>query len=92
MLRSGVLLLLCLAMLGGQNGVPEHGALLVANKGDHALGIVDPVSGRQVATVPEDGVTGHEVTASPDGAKAYVPSTAIRAWASQVPMAAPWWW
>ena len=73
MLRSGVLLLLCLAMLGGQSGVPEHGALLVANKGDHALGIVDPVSGRQVAVIPEGGVTGHEVTASPDGAKAYVP-------------------
>ncbi|MBV9084609.1 MAG: YncE family protein [Acidobacteriaceae bacterium] len=47
--------------------------LLVANKGDHALGIIDPVEGKQVAEVPEGGVTGHEVTASPDGRTAYVP-------------------
>ena len=49
------------------------GLLLVANKGDHTLGIVDPVAGRQVATVEESGVTGHEVIASPDGRTAYVP-------------------
>jgi YVTN family beta-propeller protein len=49
------------------------GLLLVANKGDHTLGIVDPVAGRQVATVVESGVTGHEVIASPDGRTAYVP-------------------
>jgi DNA-binding beta-propeller fold protein YncE len=34
---------------------------------------VNPKSGQQVATVPEGGVTGHEVIASPDGATAYVP-------------------
>jgi DNA-binding beta-propeller fold protein YncE len=45
----------------------------VANKGDHTLGIVNPKSGQQVAAVPEGGVTGHEVIASPDGATAYVP-------------------
>ncbi|MBK5298513.1 MAG: beta-propeller fold lactonase family protein [Vicinamibacteria bacterium] len=50
-----------------------EGWLLVANKSDQALGIIDPVAGRQVAAVPENGVTGHEVIASPDGAKAYVP-------------------
>jgi YVTN family beta-propeller protein len=49
------------------------GFLLVANKGDHTLGIIDPVAGKQVATVEETGVTGHEVTASPDGRTAYVP-------------------
>jgi len=49
------------------------GLLLVANKGDHALGIVDPVAGRQIADVPEGGVTGHEVVASRDGRLAYVP-------------------
>jgi YVTN family beta-propeller protein len=48
-------------------------ALLVANKGDQTLGIVDPKSGRQVATVAEGGTTGHEVIASPDGRVAYVP-------------------
>jgi YVTN family beta-propeller protein len=49
------------------------GLLVVANKGEQTLGIVDPQSGRQVATVAEDGVTGHEVIASPDGRLAYVP-------------------
>lgn len=47
--------------------------LVVANKADQSLGIVDPWSGRQVATIAEDGVTGHEVIASPDGRFAYVP-------------------
>jgi len=49
------------------------GWLLVANKNDQALGIIDPKAGRQVASVPVGGVTGHEVIASPDGRKAYVP-------------------
>src|SRR5262245_20033696 len=49
------------------------GYLLVANKGDHTLGIIDVAAGRQIATVPEDGTTGHEVAASPDGKRAFVP-------------------
>lgn len=49
------------------------GYLLVANKGDHTLGIIDTAAGRQIATVPEDGTTGHEVIASPDGKRAFVP-------------------
>ncbi len=49
------------------------GTLLVTNKGDRTLGIIDPASGTMIATVPEDGVTGHEVIASPDGKLAYVP-------------------
>lgn len=52
---------------------PSAGFLLVANKGDQTLGLVDPDSGRQVATILEGGVTGHEVVASPDGKKAFVP-------------------
>ncbi len=52
---------------------PARGLLLVTNKGDHTLGIIDPDVGREVATVPEEGVTGHEVAASPDGRTAYVP-------------------
>jgi YVTN family beta-propeller protein len=55
---------------GGNTG---GGLLLVANKGDHTLGIIDPTAGRQIATVAEDGVTGHEVVASPDGKRAFVP-------------------
>ena len=49
------------------------GVLIVANKGDHSMGIIDPESGSQVATVAEGGVTGHELIASPDGKTAYVP-------------------
>ena len=49
------------------------GLLLVANKGDQTLGIIDPVAGRQVATISENGLTGHEVVASPDGRRAFVP-------------------
>ena len=51
----------------------QEGRLLVAQKGDRSLAIVDPASGRVVASVAEGGVTGHEVTASPDGRLAYVP-------------------
>jgi YVTN family beta-propeller protein len=51
----------------------SRGFLLVANKGDQTLGIVDPESCRQIATIPEEGVTGHEVAASPDGNLAFVP-------------------
>ncbi len=49
------------------------GFLLVANKGDNAIGIVDPVAGRQIAEILEGGVTGHEIVASRDGRLAYVP-------------------
>jgi YVTN family beta-propeller protein len=49
------------------------GLLLVANKGDRTLSIVDAASGRQLAAVQESGETGHEVAASPDGRRAFVP-------------------
>jgi DNA-binding beta-propeller fold protein YncE len=47
--------------------------LLVANQGDHDLSLIDATAGKQIATIPVDGVTGHEVAASPDGNTAYVP-------------------
>ena len=47
--------------------------LLVAEKGGMSLAIVNPASGSVVASVPEGGITGHEVAASPDGRFAYVP-------------------
>jgi len=47
--------------------------LLVANKGDQTLGLVEPNAMAQTATVPEGAITGHEVVASPDGRFAYVP-------------------
>ena len=37
------------------------------------MGIIDPAAGQQLATVAEDGVTGHELVASPDGKFGYVP-------------------
>ncbi|HKE21121.1 MAG TPA: hypothetical protein VKB88_01960 [Bryobacteraceae bacterium] len=49
------------------------GWLIVANKGDQTVGIIDPTDGREVATVPEGGTTAHELIASPDGRLAYVP-------------------
>jgi len=51
----------------------EDGRLLAAEKGDRSLAIVDPSSGKVVASVAEGGVTGHEVIASPDGRLAFVP-------------------
>jgi len=47
--------------------------LLVANQGSRDLSLIDPSAGKQIATVPVEGVTGHEVAASPDGKTAYVP-------------------
>jgi len=47
--------------------------LLVAEKGQASLAIVDPASGNVLGSIPESGITGHEVIASPDGRLAYVP-------------------
>jgi DNA-binding beta-propeller fold protein YncE len=47
-------------------------AILVVNKADCTLSIIDPEIGKQIAAVPVNGVTGHEVIASPDGKTAYV--------------------
>jgi YVTN family beta-propeller protein len=49
------------------------GQLLVANKGDSALGIVNPLNNQQIAEIPEEGYTAHEVVASADGRIAFVP-------------------
>ena len=51
----------------------SEGTLLVAVKGAQTLTFVDPASGQVVASTPEGGITGHEVIASPDGRRAYVP-------------------
>jgi len=50
-----------------------NGLLLVANKGDRTLSIINPATGAQLAAVAEDGITGHEVVASADGKLAFVP-------------------
>ncbi|MGA8671398.1 MAG: cytochrome D1 domain-containing protein [Terracidiphilus sp.] len=63
-----ILLSLCAAVSQAQES-----RLLVAQKGDRSLAIVDPVAGKVLGSVAEGGVTGHEVIASPDGRMAYVP-------------------
>ena len=68
--------LLMAGSLTGGNASPDHGSqgiLLVADKGDATLGLIDPQKGAQIATVAEGGVTGHEVAVSRDGRLAYVP-------------------
>ena len=76
MLRTGAAVLVTLAAATGApdaGGPAPGGLLLVANKGDHTLGIIDPAAGKMVATVTQSGMTGHEVAAAPDGMTAYVP-------------------
>ena len=51
----------------------QHGRLLVAQKGDTSLAIVDPIAGAVITSVDEGGITGHEVAGSPDGKLAIVP-------------------
>jgi YVTN family beta-propeller protein len=75
-MRRAIVLASVLAAAGSWSGGGDDassGLLIVTNKGDHTLGIIDPTLGRQVATVEESGVTGHELIASPDGKTAYVP-------------------
>ena len=64
-------LLMCLPVLLSFDSGPAHGVLIVANKGDRTVGIIE--SGKQVAAVPEGGITAHEVIASPDGKLVYAP-------------------
>jgi len=64
---------LAIILSPGLNASSRRGLLLVANKGDQTLGLIDPQGGRQIATVSEGGITGHEVVASADGKWAFVP-------------------
>jgi YVTN family beta-propeller protein len=68
-----ILLILGLSVMTSSADNPAPSMLLVANKGDQTLGIVDPRLGQQTATVAEGGTTGHEVAASADGKMAFVP-------------------
>ncbi|HUY95122.1 MAG TPA: hypothetical protein VMU71_07475 [Terracidiphilus sp.] len=53
--------------------VAQQPRLLVAQKGEASLGIIDPVAGKLIASVPEGGFTAHEAVASRNGRLAYVP-------------------
>ena len=68
--RWSVLFVPVLALAAGH---AQQGRLLVAQKGDTSLAIVNPAAGSVIASVAEGGVTGHEVAASPDGRLAFVP-------------------
>lgn len=76
-MRRAIVVAIVLSATGSWSGASDasvaSGLLIVTNKGDHTLGIIDPVLGRQVASIEESGVTGHELIASPDGRTAYVP-------------------
>ena len=73
LLVAGACLIVGLCAAAENNPAPSRGLLLVANKGEHTLGIIDPVEGRQIAVLGESGITAHEVAASPDGRRAFVP-------------------
>lgn len=68
-----VLLLIVVLAISVSGSAQMRELLLVANKGEHTLGIIDSAAGRRIATVAESGITGHEVVASPDGSLAFVP-------------------
>ncbi len=73
---TAALSLVTCALLGhgsAQSVKATQPLLLTANQEDRSLSLVDPASGKQVASVPVEGITGHEVAASPDGKTAYVP-------------------
>ncbi len=66
-------LALAAPLVGAAVAPASHGLLLVANKGDQTIAIIDPEAGREIATIKESGFTVHEVIASPDGRTAYAP-------------------
>jgi YVTN family beta-propeller protein len=75
LLAAGAMVLMVMAAVPAENSKPDssRGSLLVTNKGDHSLSIVDPEKGVKIASVDEGGITGHELAASPDGRRAFVP-------------------
>jgi YVTN family beta-propeller protein len=68
-----VVALFCFGATLSVTAADPHGWLLVDNKGDKTLGLIDPETCKQIAVIEEDGETGHEVAASPDGKRAFVP-------------------
>ncbi len=73
MVAAGAGIILSFAFTAEPPGSSSRGMLLVANKGDHSISIVDPDAGKEVGRLSESGITGHELAASPDGLTAWVP-------------------
>jgi DNA-binding beta-propeller fold protein YncE len=63
----------CAVLAQAGPSTAQTGLLLVDIKGENSLGIIDPTTETLVAKIPEGGVTGHEVAATPDGRRAFVP-------------------
>jgi YVTN family beta-propeller protein len=61
------------ASAGSNNPRKSNGFLLVANKGNDTLSVVEVNLGIQVSVIPESATTGHEVAVSQDGRRAFVP-------------------
>ena len=72
-MRNGTVHLIVLLSLMAPAACAQRERLLVAQKGEQSLGIVDPATGMVTVSIPENGITGHEVASSPDGRLAYVP-------------------
>ena len=64
---------LAVVSMAAANTYGQGARLLVDQKGDRSLAIVDPVAGKVIGDVAEGGITGHEVAGSPDGKLAFVP-------------------
>ncbi len=52
---------------------PPPGVLLATNQFANTLSIIDPAAGREIAVLPEQHITGHELETSPDGRFVYIP-------------------
>ncbi len=65
----------CATLTNAQAQLPagKQPILLVVNKGDRDVALMDPATGKITATIPTGGITAHEVTGSPDGRYAYAP-------------------
>src|ERR1035437_7189817 len=72
-MRNGTVHLIVHLSLMAPAASAHRERLLVAQKGEQSLGVVDPATGMVTASIPENGITGHEVASSPDGRLAYVP-------------------
>ena len=71
LIRAGLTFLLGVLYIEASTSKAEM--ILVANKGDKTVSLVDPTSEMQIAKIAENAVTAHELIASPDGKLAYVP-------------------
>lgn len=53
--------------------MPSNGLLLATNQFANTLSFIDPVTGKEIAVLPEQHITGHELETSPDGRSVFIP-------------------